>query len=254
MPVYKRADGAQMLETFMKAWGGPPRDWYVGISHDAADRLGQHGMEASPTATLIEFEDEAAARSVQEQFLRSGVQGDNGGGPSEGPPRQVYVYRAPKLTSFREFLRKQEQEEAEVRQRKARKEEWVGAVGRLIGKFRTWLQEADPAEALEVAALNLDKAEQGLGEYRAPGLEVRLAEAAVQIVPVARNVVGTVGLPGGGGLRAEGRVDATNGLRKYTLYRTLKDGKERWHVAGADFELSPLDQDRFMAIMEDLLS
>ena len=107
---------------------------------------------------------------------------------------------------------------------------------------------------LDVVPREIDRAEEGLGTYRVPALKVGMGEAGVQVVPVARNVVGFVGPRGDVGVRAEGRVDVTDGTRKYILYRTLQDGTERWYALDERFEAAPLDRPRLEAILQDLLS
>ena len=54
--------------------------------------------------------------------------------------------------------------------------------------------------------------------------------------------------------KAEGRIDVTDGSRRYTLYRTLQGGEERWYVVDEDSNTAELDQDQLMAVLEDLLS
>jgi len=254
MPVLEKTNSIQKLESFVRERGGPPTDWYVGISHDAAGRLGQHGMQDNGYAEWMEFPDEATARSAKDYLLQTGMQAAKARGLAEKPATQVYVYRAPKLTSFRELLHQKGQEGDREKHRKERREEWIGAVRRLITQLCDWLQEADSDGILDIFSTEVEKLEQELGSYEVPRLVVRLGDANLQIVPVARNVVGSVEPRGAAALRAEGRVDVTDGVRKYILYRTLQDGKERWYALDENFDPAALDQDRFMSIMEDLLT
>src|SRR5438093_1104654 len=99
------------------------------------------------------------------------------------------------VMTFREFLEKQVQQ-SHHKERRERREEWIAAVGRLVAQLRAWLTESDPAEVLDVVPIEMEKAEPGLGSYRIPGLKINLGEAAVQVVPVGRNVVGIVGPQG----------------------------------------------------------
>lgn len=141
-------------------------------------------------------------------------------------------------------------------ERKRRRDEWVESVTRLMAQFRTWLREADPQNLLTISGHDLDKLEQGLGAYRVPALDIEFEDALVRIVPVGRNVIrfrnmgGTVQT-----LQAEGRVDITDGARKYTLYRTQTDGADRWVAVGeSEVNPQPLDQALFERIMLELLS
>jgi hypothetical protein len=157
------------------------------------------------------------------------------------------------MMTFREFLDKQAKQQRH-KERRERREEWVAAVGRLIERLRAWLAESDPDKVLDVVPIEVEKAEPDLGVYRVPGLRIGLGDAAVQVVPVGRNVVGTVGPRGDLGVRAEGRVDITDGIRKSILYRTLRDGQEAWYALDEHFQAAPLDRGRLEGILQDLLS
>jgi hypothetical protein len=155
--------------------------------------------------------------------------------------------------TFREFLKRKAEEERQA-ERRQRRDEWVAAVGRLIQQVRTWLEESDPEHFLDIVPQEVEKVEQGLGLYKAPGLKIGVGDAAVRVVPVGRNAVGLVGPQGDDGVRAEGRVDITDGVRKYILYRTVKDGQEAWYALDEEFKAAPLDRTRLEAILQDLLS
>ena len=49
-----------------------------------------------------------------------------------------------------------------------------------------------PGQPLDVVPLEVEKWEPGLGTYKVPILKIGVGDAAVQVVPVGRNVVGTV--------------------------------------------------------------
>jgi hypothetical protein len=157
-------------------------------------------------------------------------------------------------TSFREFLAEKARQDSSVAERKARRQEWVEAVDRLLGQFRTWLKEADSNEFLEVYPLDFDKVEKGLGAYHVSGLKIALGDAAVEVVPVGRNTMGFVD-PEGNMVRAVGRVDVSDRIRKYNLFRTVVDGKDVWRVVDGDHHHgSPLNQTIFEQMLLDLLS
>ncbi len=155
--------------------------------------------------------------------------------------------------TFREFLETKAQQR-QHKERRERREEWIAAVGRLIGQMRGWLAESDPAGVLEVLPMEVERAEPGLGTYRVQSLKVRLGESAVEVMPVGRNAVGTVAPSGEIAMHAEGRVDITDGVRRYILYRTLKDEREGWFVLDERFRAAPLDRARLEEILQDLLS
>lgn len=156
--------------------------------------------------------------------------------------------------TFREFLEKQA-EQRHHKERRQRREEWIAAVCRLIDQLCAWLAESDPDKVLAVVPMEIEAIEPGVGTYRVPSLKISLADAAVQVVPVGRNVVGIVFPQGDGvGIHAEGRVDITDGLRRYILYRTLKDGQEQWYALDEHLHAVPLDRGRLEGILQDLLS
>jgi hypothetical protein len=157
------------------------------------------------------------------------------------------------MMTFREFLEKQSNQQRQ-KERRARREEWVAAVGRLITQLRAWLAESDPGNVLDVVPMEVERAEPDLGAYRIPALKIGLDDTAVQVMPVGRNVVGIVGPHGDIGVRAEGRVDITDGIRRYILYRTLKEGRDNWYALDERFQAEPLDRSRLEAILQDLLS
>jgi hypothetical protein len=165
----------------------------------------------------------------------------------------IALGRRLRLMTFQEFLEKQA-EQSHSKERRERREEWINSVGRLIGQLRAWLAESDPAGILDVVPIEIEKTEPGLGIYTIPGLKISLGAASVQVAPVGRNAVGSVSLQGDVGIRAEGRVDITDGIRRFTLYRTLKDGQEKWHALDERFRAEPLDKSRLERILQDLLS
>jgi hypothetical protein len=157
------------------------------------------------------------------------------------------------VMTFQEFLDKQAKQQHSSGWREQR-EEWIAAVGRLMEKLRDWLAESDPKKVLDVVPIEYRRIEPNLGIYIAPGLKISLNQAVVDVAPVGRNVIVTVGPHGDAGIRAEGRVDITDGIRKYVLYRTFKDGQEIWYAIDERFQAAPLDRSRLEAILQDLLS
>jgi hypothetical protein len=211
-------------------------------------------MQGHPYADWIGCEDEKTARAIEDYFLKTGHQGDKGGGSPDHPPTRVYAFRAPRLTSFREWLRSHEEKEGEEGKRRARREEWVAAADRLIGRCQAWLAEADPEGILNLHLMPQGKAEAGLGRYEIPVLVIYLEDKRVQIVPFARNTTRVLSFAPHKQFQTEGRVDITNGMEKFTLYRVHVEGKEHWYAVPERGDPVELNQDTFMAIMEDLLS
>ncbi|MHC5542114.1 hypothetical protein ACYOEI_28160 [Singulisphaera rosea] len=51
-----------------------------------------------------------------------------------------------------------------------------------------------------------------------------------------------------------GRVDITDGLRKYHLYREIRDGKECWQIMDERNHFTYLSSDSLGHILQELLS
>jgi hypothetical protein len=157
------------------------------------------------------------------------------------------------MTTFQEFLDKQAKQQHHSGWREQR-DEWIAAVSRLMEKLGAWLAESDPKKVLDVVPIEHRSIEPNLGIYIAPGLRISLNQTVVDVAPIGRNVISTIAPHGNAGVRSEGRVDITDGVRKYMLYRTLKDGQEIWYAVDERFQAAPLDRSRFEAILQDLLS
>jgi hypothetical protein len=72
---------------------------------------------------------------------------------------------------------------------------------------------------------------------------------------MGRNVIGYVNLPGGGEIRAAGRVDIKGGAQKYVLYRTFQDGKDVWYAVDEErYAATPFTKERLQEILMDLMS
>ena len=150
-------------------------------------------------------------------------------------------------TAFRDFLQQQaEKHLAEVRAGKATVDEWRAAVERLFAQMRAWLQESDPGGVVEIEEAQQDVTEPGLGRYRVPRLNLRAFGKWIGIIPKARKTVGSASpSPKSAPQRAAGRVDMTDELRRYVLYRFQEDGREAWMIDDLESGPKPLDQAAF---------
>jgi hypothetical protein len=150
-------------------------------------------------------------------------------------------------TAFRDFLRQQaEKHQAEARAGKATVEEWRSAVERLFAQLRAWLKQSDPEGVIEIEESQQEVTEQGLGRYRIPRLTLRAFGTWIGIIPKARRTVGTAKPPQKcAPERAAGRVDITDELRRYVLYRFQEDGRDVWLIDDLESEPKPLDQEAF---------
>jgi hypothetical protein len=150
-------------------------------------------------------------------------------------------------TSFKDFLRQQaEKHQAEVRAGKATVDEWRTAVERLFVQIRTWLKESDPEGLIEIKEGQHDVTEPGLGRYHIPRLDLRAFGKWVGIIPKARRTVGTAKPPQKSAPeRADGRVDMTDELRRFVLYRFEEGDRDVWLIDDLESEPKPLDQEAF---------
>ncbi len=139
-------------------------------------------------------------------------------------------------TAFREFLQQQaKKHQAEVDAGKATVDEWRTAIENLFHLIREWIKESDSEGLVEIAESQQDIREPGLGQYRVPRLNLRAFGKWIGIIPKARKTVGTAKPPQKSApQRAEGRVDITDELRRYVLYRFRENGCDSWLIDGLD--------------------
>ena len=177
--------------------------------------------------------------------------------PDEETPSSSMISEASgrkPLLSFREFL-KTMADEAGVKGRRRRREEWLGAINRLLTQIRDWLREFDPDGVLDVEPYEVSRTEHDLGTYDAPALKIRLGAGEVNILPMGRDVP-FMAIRGASVAATEfaGRVDISDGFRKYNLYREMSEGKDLWQVKDDRNRLTYLDAESLGRILQDLLS
>lgn len=163
-------------------------------------------------------------------------------------------------TRFQDFLR-QRTEKSGLRERKHSRDEWLESLHRLLNQIGEWLRAADTENVLEIVPYEVERVEGRLGVYDAPALKIRLGTDQAAIVPVGRYSIGpyppevimsALGIEGADG-PAAGRVDITNGERKYPLLRDKSTGQDRWYVVDEKSH-AVLDQVQLEAILQDLWS
>ena len=150
-------------------------------------------------------------------------------------------------TTFKEFLREQAAKEA-AQGAKAKDviDEWRAAVESLFRQVRAWLAESDPDGVIEVKQQQHEVREPGLGRYQVPRLDLRAFGNWIGIIPKARRTVGAATPPQKTTPeRAIGRVDITNELRRYILYRFRDGARDVWMIDDLNSEPKPLDQEAF---------
>jgi hypothetical protein len=156
--------------------------------------------------------------------------------------------------SFQEWVEKKA-EEAQSSERLQRRAEWLRAYEDFKEQIRRWLREDGLEERIEIHPEWVQRREGGLGTYNIEGLRIDIGDSSVKVVPISRNVIGYVNLPGGGEFRASGRVDITDGIHKYVLYRTIQDGQDVWYAVDEDrYAVTPFTRERLQKILMDLMS
>jgi hypothetical protein len=164
-------------------------------------------------------------------------------------------------TTFQEFLR-QKAEGTSSRDRIRHRDEWLGALNRLFDLIRNFLREADPDDLLEIVPYEVQRVEDRLGVYDAPAMKIRLGTDAVDLLPVGRFSIGHLSVhtlrrfqeENGVGETPAGRVDITDGERKYLLLRSMQGDQDRWFAVDEYSRAALLDRKHLEAILQDLLS
>jgi hypothetical protein len=159
--------------------------------------------------------------------------------------------------SFQQFLEEQATKvQSEKSKGLAKRHQWIESVERLKDRMKGWLGEIDPGKLLtpdESPTVWLN--EVGLGRYQITGLTIWFGLREVRLEPVARNVPGSVATRGPIEIpRAFGRVDLTNGLDKYLIFRNAVEPEDRWLILDEErHEARPFDRQSFEDAMRDLL-
>jgi hypothetical protein len=161
------------------------------------------------------------------------------------------------METLKDFIASQAQKlRNEQSQASLRRDEWVGAVDRLNRQITSWLTHADPDHViLEVRGFPCQIREEGIGSYEVPGLMISVGRREVRVEPIARNVAGPRSATGVIHVsRAYGRVDLTDGLQKFMLFRLEKDPEDRWSIIEQDgFQMQAFDQIAFEKAFRALL-
>ena len=166
-------------------------------------------------------------------------------------------------TSFQEFLR-QKLEGSDWKDRSRIRGEWLGALNRLLDRIRDWLRESDPEGVLELITYEVERVENRLGVYDAPALKIRVNTDSVDVLPMGRFAMRPLSLqslllqnlpsiPVNQQVH-EGRVDITDGERRYVLLRGIEDGQDHWYAVRGINQAVPFDRTCLEEILKDLLS
>ncbi len=161
------------------------------------------------------------------------------------------------MGSLKDFIAEQAAKlRTEAPQAAQKRDEWVAAVDRLNQQIREWLTQADPDhKVLEVSERPYHLREEGIGAYEVRGLSISLGPREIRVEPVARNVAGPVSATGViHVIRAYGRVDLTDGLKKFMIFRVETDPEDRWSIIEQDgYRMRSFDQSAFEEAFKSLL-
>lgn len=135
-------------------------------------------------------------------------------------------------SAFSELLVQQrETYKAESAKNQEMIQEWLQAIDKLLEQICGWLEAADPERILQVEKDNTEMHEPNLGHYLAPRLIIRAFGKRIGIIPKARKTVGTARPPRPGApAHATGRVDITDEIRRYVLYRFDGEDDNSWFI------------------------
>jgi hypothetical protein len=135
-------------------------------------------------------------------------------------------------TALREFLQKHR---AEAEAGMETIDQWRVSVQQLFDQIRQWLKESDPDDLIDIEDRQQEIREPGLGRYRVPRLDLHVFGKWIGVIPKACRTVGTAKPPQTSvPQRAEGRVDITDELRRYVLYRFREGGRDVWVIDGLE--------------------
>ena len=136
---------------------------------------------------------------------------------------------------------------AETLKNKQLIDEWQAAIDALFTHLRNWLEASDPSGILQIEVNKVDVNEPNVGRYEVPRLDIRAFGKWVGIIPKARKTIKTAQPPQvGAPERATGRVDITDEIRRYVLYRFSRETGDEWCIEGpADDSCAPLTREQF---------
>jgi hypothetical protein len=139
-------------------------------------------------------------------------------------------------TALKDFLQEQAKKyQAEADAGKATVAEWRSAIVALFGDIRKWLKNSDPDGVIEIEEVEQEIQEPRLGRYKVPRLNLRVFGKWIGIIPKACRTVGIAKPPRKGAPEhAKGRIDITDELRRFVLYRFQENGGDVWYIDGLE--------------------
>jgi hypothetical protein len=114
-------------------------------------------------------------------------------------------------------------------------DEWRRDVEHFLQVVQSAVEAADSERVLFIRKSRAYLREVRFGEYELPSLEIVLGDTEVKVEPRARFNVGRVTDPETGDeFRVEGRIDITDGIRRYLAYRVPMENGQGWWIIDED--------------------
>jgi hypothetical protein len=136
------------------------------------------------------------------------------------------------MSQLAEYLKTTGKEiSAKVRENKPLLDEWRRDVEQFLQTVQSAVEAADTEQVLFLRRSRVLLREVRFGEYELPSLEIVLGDTEVRVEPRARFHMGRLKDPQDGTeFQVEGRIDITDGVRRYLAYRVpvLEKGHGWW--------------------------
>ena len=142
--------------------------------------------------------------------------------------------------------KKAESYRSEAEQNKLIIDDWSEAISRLHSDIKGWLSASDPKGILKIEEKHTDIVEPNVGTYVAPRLDFQAFGKWVGLIPKALRTIKSARPPRADApVRATGRVDLTDELVRYVLYRFTDTDGDSWFIEGPNDGLQALTRERF---------
>jgi hypothetical protein len=132
---------------------------------------------------------------------------------------------------------------------------WLKDLEDLRGNVETWLELATKEGLLKLQRQTVSIDEPDTGRYDAPALDIHVVKSGrrVQLEPKALRIAGIIPLGGKRMVGAQGRVDLSLGAGRVTLLRKVDHGVSRWLIVPLAGEAVELDEEAFLAALDELV-
>jgi hypothetical protein len=160
------------------------------------------------------------------------------------------------MSALAEFLRTEGKEiAAKAREMQSLLDEWKREVGQFLHWVRVAIGQADPDGALFVRQVPVYVREVRFGEYELPALEIVFGSTVVSVTPRSRFNMGFLKVGDPPTERPlEGRIDLTEGGRRYHAFRVNTPDGHRWFLTDEDRrKVTPVSHDAIQDVLLDLL-